>query len=1009
MIFKTTKDLTKTCAKACYSFAILMLLGNLAANAQTQYTWSGGASGDWNIATNWTPNGIPGTNDEVTISNASVNTNGSRTVAKLTTTNANLDLDGVSNILAVNGGFTVSGGQFTNGKIVVNSTTTSTSISNNVAFYVEIEVTAPTISAGNSDFHEESKFTKTFAQSYSSGNTYHKDVTFIGKGGFQWYISLSSADSFKENIILGGANGTALYVGNTGFTTFLLPGKTVTIDPSNTGISVIYFRDFHQQGNTPQNIVGTGSLSFINSTWEAELYAKGYTISSSNSQYYANTTLDKIYAQSYSNGNTYHQNITFIGNGGFQWFISSNTADTFKENIILEGNTEFRIGSSSYSYYTFLANGKTITTSSNGASAAYFYNFHQQGKTSQNLSIGRVYFYHNIWEATFDVVASVVQTNNTNYYENVSFTAGGPTSISAGNTYQKQVSFINNGHYHWYMGGSTPDNYGGKIVARRTSNGRVYMAHGPGTHIFEHDLELQGLINFGESGGVSLITGNNPQTIQALTGYTAQAFFNKVTINKASNHVDLLTNLTVDEEMTFTKGLIKAAPNSTGLVTFNSNATYTGASTTSYVSGWVQKQGSADFIFPIGIDTQYRPLSMAGLSASAPVTAYFVNAPEPTGIGAPKCSTLSSCEHWVLNSANATVTFTLGVNIDNTCVDPFPANPSLFWFDKTQWNALNATISGNMLTATETATTVGNNAKSGDHYVTIGSKVSLPGGNVMTGPTTVCQNTTQTYSVPLASNAIYSWKLPIGWTIATTDPSLNTITVTVASNAAVGNQTITVVPTLKSDCDLCKLDPITLDVTVNALPNVGSIVGLTTANVGQSNITYSVTNTTGVNTFVWTLPTGVAENGSGSTGTITTTLPFITVDFAAGFTGGNINVNGTSTACGNGPTVSMFVSLCTTCRTSNTTLPDNLKNNHLTVYPNPIMGSETIKIQIEGQTEVSVVNVAIVDEKGATVKSFVKELQNGIVEIPGQSLAPGKYLLRIQMGGEIVGKKILKY
>ncbi|NOQ97950.1 MAG: hypothetical protein GQ561_07265, partial [Calditrichae bacterium] len=33
---------------------------------QTTYTWNGG-SGDWNVATNWSPNGVPGNTDNVLI------------------------------------------------------------------------------------------------------------------------------------------------------------------------------------------------------------------------------------------------------------------------------------------------------------------------------------------------------------------------------------------------------------------------------------------------------------------------------------------------------------------------------------------------------------------------------------------------------------------------------------------------------------------------------------------------------------------------------------------------------------------------------------------------------------------------------------------------------------------------------------------------------------------------------------------------------------------------------
>src|ERR1700733_8886669 len=41
--------------------------------AQTSYTWNGSVSTNWNVAGNWTPNGIPGTLDNVKVVTATNN------------------------------------------------------------------------------------------------------------------------------------------------------------------------------------------------------------------------------------------------------------------------------------------------------------------------------------------------------------------------------------------------------------------------------------------------------------------------------------------------------------------------------------------------------------------------------------------------------------------------------------------------------------------------------------------------------------------------------------------------------------------------------------------------------------------------------------------------------------------------------------------------------------------------------------------------------------------------
>ena len=661
----------------------------------------------------------------------------------------------------------------------------------------------------------------------------------------------------------------------------------------------------------------------------------------------------------------------------------------------------------------------------------YYYNHGSQFHGQVNVTANTIIAY----QSTFDQETTLNKAGTANYTFQ---------SPAWGNTFKKQlnVNGLPGSGGGMYLGYGGADIYKDKLVINNQGNAQLFFAYSDAVNTFEGDISARntgngyvrfryfsgnsdinfahnlilsstqdGRIRFMEGGGKLNLNGTTNQTIDysGIAGESRPAHVYRLNLNNLGGQVFLNTNLEIIVSIEFTNGKVKTT-GTHGLLIFDEDATYTGVTNTKYVSGKIQKKGSVSFVFPVGSDTQYRPLATNVTSCSAPVTVYFVVGPEPTGLAPPACYEIATCEHWVVNSDNSVITFNVAVNITGSCVDPLPSSPLVAWFDKTQWSFLDATVQPvDMLTAIPTVTTVPNSVQSGDHYVTIGSKLSLPGGNVMTGSASVCQNTSQIYSVPSAPNTTYSWKLPIGWSIASSNPNSHQITVTVASNAPVGTQTIAVYPSQVANCEFCELDPITLEVTVNAQPNVGSVVGPTTAKAGQSNMTYSVTNTTGADEFVWTLPAGVAENGSGATGTITTTVPYITVDFVTGFAGGNINVYGTSTTCGNGPTVSMFVSLCTTCRTSNATLPDNLKNNHLTVFPNPIMGSEKIKVQIEGQTEVSVVNIVIVDEKGAKVKTFVQELQNGLVEIPGQSLAPGKYLLRIQVGSEIVGKKILKY
>src|SRR5262245_47810235 len=80
-------------SKLVYTFVCFLTLGALSAYSQTQYTWTnilaGDASGLWDTAVNWSPNGMPLSGDTANFStlditvNSTVFLNGDRTNANL--------------------------------------------------------------------------------------------------------------------------------------------------------------------------------------------------------------------------------------------------------------------------------------------------------------------------------------------------------------------------------------------------------------------------------------------------------------------------------------------------------------------------------------------------------------------------------------------------------------------------------------------------------------------------------------------------------------------------------------------------------------------------------------------------------------------------------------------------------------------------------------------------------------------------------------------------------------
>jgi photosystem II stability/assembly factor-like uncharacterized protein/phage-related protein len=177
---------------------------------------------------------------------------------------------------------------------------------------------------------------------------------------------------------------------------------------------------------------------------------------------------------------------------------------------------------------------------------------------------------------------------------------------------------------------------------------------------------------------------------------------------------------------------------------------------------------------------------------------------------------------------------------------------------------------------------------------------------VISGNTTICGGSTQTYSIAAVIGATsYTWTMPNGWTGASTSNSI-----TVVSNTTVGPVTIYV----RANNGSCFSAQRVLNVTINALPvQPGNITGNSNPCVGTSQ-TYSIASVSGATSYTWTLP-------SGWSGTSTST----SISTNVGNTGGTITVKSNGS---NG------------CSSINRTLPVTV--NTIPASPGAISGNATI-------------------------------------------------------------------
>ncbi|MBL7889569.1 MAG: T9SS type A sorting domain-containing protein [Bacteroidia bacterium] len=216
-----------------------------------------------------------------------------------------------------------------------------------------------------------------------------------------------------------------------------------------------------------------------------------------------------------------------------------------------------------------------------------------------------------------------------------------------------------------------------------------------------------------------------------------------------------------------------------------------------------------------------------------------------------------------------------------------------------------------VLTSSATCLTT-STATSSNTTMTVNSIPNQPG--TISGTTTICAGTTNTYSIASVAGATsYTWTLPGGWTGTSTSTSISTTASTTSGTISV---------TANNGCGSSAAQ--TIAITVNQTPaQPASISGTTTICSGTSN-TYSISPVADATSYTWTTPSG--WTGTSSTETITAT---------ANSTSGNITVTANN-ACGNSTSQQVAITVNTTPATpgtisGNTTVCETSTNSYSVV------------------------------------------------------------------------------
>jgi hypothetical protein len=220
-------------------------------------------------------------------------------------------------------------------------------------------------------------------------------------------------------------------------------------------------------------------------------------------------------------------------------------------------------------------------------------------------------------------------------------------------------------------------------------------------------------------------------------------------------------------------------------------------------------------------------------------------------------------------------TSTICSGLSNTySVTADPGVTSYTWILPSGWsgtsttNSISTTASSTSGTISVTANNTCGSSTAATLPITVNTTPSTPG--VISGTSTICSSSSNTYSVTAVSGATsYSWTLPSGWGGTSTTNSISTTagstsgTISVTANNTCGSSTAAALP-----------------ITVYSIPATpGAISGASTICSGSLN-SYSVTADPGVSSYTWTLPSGwsgtstnnsISATASSTSGTITVT------------------------------------------------------------------------------------------------------------------------------------------
>lgn len=225
-----------------------------------------------------------------------------------------------------------------------------------------------------------------------------------------------------------------------------------------------------------------------------------------------------------------------------------------------------------------------------------------------------------------------------------------------------------------------------------------------GTLQVGYDVLNCGSVNFNATNTMVELKGSNTTTPQQYLSGTPAYTISNLRINNTHSlnpTVSLSNSITVTAALTLSSGVLQTT--SSKYLILLGTASSSSGSPQSYVEGPMRRQGTTDFIFPLGKGGRWQPLGITTLVPTAPaistefIAEYFSTAPPAPALGAP-LTDVSKIEYWDLTSVSGNAKIALywgsatGSGIDN-CADLTVARYSAASFTWYNLGAITSTAS----------------------------------------------------------------------------------------------------------------------------------------------------------------------------------------------------------------------------------------------------------------------------------------------------------------------------